>query len=412
MKVVYLADAPYIHTKRWIEHSVAQGIECEVISFRPAEIDGATVHYVDGAEGLGKARYLLHARRVAKLVQSLKPDLVHALHLTSYGFLAALTNVHPLIVSVWGTDVLEAPNLTPFHRWLTRYALGRADLVTATGLHLATATLPYVPRDRGVTVVPYGVDMTQFKPKKRRARKKTVIGAVSRLSVEKGMSYLVEAFALLTQRHSDVSLQIAGDGPEEEVLKALSRKLGVEDGIEFRGWVEHTELPAFLQGIDIFALPSTYEGFGVAAAEASAMALPVVATNVYGIPDVVVDGETGLLVPAKDPAALAAALGRLVEDHDMRIALGEAGREYVASQYDWQQNTRQMDLIYENVGGWKAPAPERPVRKNDGTRREDPEPGASSEPRGRGAGEPAGPRRTSATAGRARGRRRGSSDGA
>ncbi|MGE0060287.1 MAG: glycosyltransferase [Dehalococcoidia bacterium] len=412
MKVVYLADAPYIHTKRWIEHSVAQGIECEVISFRPAEIDGATVHYVDGAEGLGKARYLLHARRVAKLVQSLKPDLVHALHLTSYGFLAALTNVHPLIVSVWGTDVLEAPNLTPFHRWLTRYALGRADLVTATGLHLATATLPYVPQDRGVTVVPYGVDMTQFKPKKRRARKKTVIGAVSRLSVEKGMSYLVEAFALLTQRHSDVSLQIAGDGPEEEALKALSRQLGVEEGIEFKGWVEHTELPAFLQGIDIFALPSTYEGFGVAAAEASAMALPVVATNVYGIPDVVVDGETGLLVPAKDPAALAAALGQLVEDHDMRIALGEAGREYVASQYDWQQNTRQMDLIYENVGGWKAPAPERPVRKNDGTRREDPEPGASSEPRGRGAGEPAGPRRTSATAGRARGRRRGSSDGA
>ncbi len=412
MKVVYLADAPYIHTKRWIEHSVAQGIECEVISFRPAEIDGATVHYVDGAEGLGKARYLLHARRVAKLVQSLEPDLVHALHLTSYGFLAALTNVHPLIVSVWGTDVLEAPNLTPFHRWLTRYALGRADLVTATGLHLATATLPYVAQDKPVTVVPYGVDMAQFKPKKRRAHKKTVIGAVSRLSIEKGMSYLIEAFALLQQRHSNVSLQIAGDGPEEEALKALSRQLGVEDCIEFRGWIEHTELPAFLQGLDIFALPSTYEGFGVAAAEASAMALPIVATNVYGIPDVVVDGETGLLVPSKDPAALAEALSRLVEDHDMRIALGEAGREYVASQYDWQQNTHQMDLIYENVAGWKASAPERPVRKNDGTRREDPEPTASSEPRGRGAGKPAGPRRASAAAGRARGRRRGSSDGA
>jgi len=112
MKVVYLADAPYIHTKRWIEHSIAQGIECEVISFRPAEIEGAKVHYVDGGEALGKARYLLHAQRVKRLVHSLQPDMVHALHLTSYGFLAALAGFHPLVISVWGTDVLEAPNLT------------------------------------------------------------------------------------------------------------------------------------------------------------------------------------------------------------------------------------------------------------------------------------------------------------
>src|SRR5688572_20592062 len=184
MKVVYLADAPYIHTRRWIEHSVAQGIECEVISFRPAEIEGANVHYIDGAEGLGKARYLLHARRVKRLVQSLEPDIVHALHLTSYGFLAALAATHPLIISVWGTDVLEAPNLTPFHRWLTRYALSHADVLTATGLHLATATTPYIPREKSLTVVPYGVDLTVFKPKARRAHKKVTIGAVSRLSVE------------------------------------------------------------------------------------------------------------------------------------------------------------------------------------------------------------------------------------
>lgn len=350
MKVVYLADAPYIHTKRWIDYSVAKGIECEVISFRPAEIEGARVHYVDGAEGLGKARYLLHARRVKKLVHSLQPDIVHALHLTSYGFLAALADAHPLVISVWGTDVLEAPNLTPFHRWLTRYALSHADVITATGLHLATATTPFAPRDVPITVVPYGVDLKAFKPKKRRPRKKVVIGAVSRLSVEKGVEHLVEAFALLRHRYgARVELQIAGDGPEEASLRALSKKLGVEDGIDFRGWVEHDALPEFLQGLDIFALPSTYEGFGVAAVEASAMALPVVATNVHGIPDVVMDGQTGLLVPPKDPEAMAAALGKLVEDVDMRHTLGEAGREFVASQYDWQQNTAQMDTIYENV---------------------------------------------------------------
>ncbi len=350
MKVVYLADAPYIHTKRWIDHSIARGIDCEVISFRPAEIEGANVHYIDGAEGLGKARYLLHARRVKKLIHDLEPDMVHALHLTSYGFLAALADFHPLVTSVWGTDVLEAPNLTPFHRWLTRYSLAHADVITATGLHLATATTAYAPEGRPITVVPYGVDLKMFKPKKRRARKKAVIGAVSRLSVEKGMEYLVRAFALLKERFgARVSLEIAGDGPEEDNLKTLARRLGVYEDIVFRGWMEHADLPAFLQGLDIFALPSTYEGFGVAAVEASAMALPIVATNVYGIPDVVLDGHTGLLTPSRDPRALADALAKLVEDSEMRHTLGEAGREYVASQYDWQQNTAQMDTLYERV---------------------------------------------------------------
>lgn len=383
MKVVYLADAPYIHTQRWIEHSLAQGIECEVISFRPAEIEGARVHYIDGAEGLGKARYLIHARRVARLVRSLGPDLVHALHLTSYGFLAALAGVHPLVVSVWGTDVLEAPGLTPLHHWLTRYALGRADVVTATGLHLATATLPYVARCKSVTVVPYGVDLQQFRPKKRRAHKTTVIGAVSRLSVEKGMSYLIEAFALLREDRHDVRLEIAGEGPEESSLRELARRLGVHGAVEFRGWIEHDELAGFLQRLDVFALPSTYEGFGVAAAEASAMALPVVATAVHGIPDVVIDGETGLLVPPRNPRAMAAALARLVEDAALRTSLGEAGRQYVASQYDWQANTRQMDAIYESITGWKPPARGgATVRKSYDIRGTDDEPTAS-EPQGR-----------------------------
>lgn len=350
MKVVYLADAPYIHTKRWIDHSVASGIQCEVISFRPAEIEGARVHYVGGGEALGKARYLLHARRVKQLIHSLQPDMVHALHLTSYGFLAAYAGFHPLVTSVWGTDVLEAPNLTPFHRWLTRYALARADVITATGLHLATATTAFAPEGRPVTVVPYGADLQLFRPKARRARQKTIIGAVSRLSSEKGIEYLIRAFAILRRRYGDVvTLEIAGTGPEEAALRSLAGRLGVAGGIEWRGWVEHGELPAFLQSIDIFALPSTYEGFGVSAVEASAMALPVVASNVHGIPDVVVDGRTGLLVPPRHADALAAAIGRLVEDRDMRVAFGKAGREYVSSQYDWQHNTTQMDTIYERV---------------------------------------------------------------
>jgi glycosyltransferase involved in cell wall biosynthesis len=306
------------------------------------------VHYIDGVERLGKARYLIHARRVRRLVEALEPDLVHALHLTSYGFLGALSNVHPFLLSVWGTDVLEAPDLTPFHRWLTRYALAHADRITATGLHLATETTRYTPRGVPVTVVPYGVDLERFQPVERSLREHVVIGAASRLSPEKGLDDLIDAFAIVRRRFGEtVALRVAGEGPERSRLEAQIERLGLQDAVQLSGWLEHEQLPAFLQELDIFALASTWEGFGVSAVEASAMRLPVVGTDVHGIPDVVRDGATGL--PASEPASLAAALTRLVEDRELRLRLGAAGREYVGKQYDWRENALQMQRTYESM---------------------------------------------------------------
>jgi glycosyltransferase involved in cell wall biosynthesis len=364
VKVVFLADAPYPHTWRWVEHFRDAGVQCEVISFRPWDIPGVAVHHIGGGEALGKARYLINARRVKSLVHNLQPDLVHALHLTSYGFLGALSGFHPFVLSVWGTDVLEAPKLTPFHRWLTRYALAHADTITATGLHLATETTRYTPAATPVTVVPYGVDLDRFTPRATAgASDHVVIGAVSRLSAEKGVRYLVDAFAQLRERYGGgVSLRIAGDGPERQRLEAQIAHLNLESSVDVRGWLDHEDIPGFLRELDVFVLPSTWEGFGVAAAEASAVGLPVVATNVYGIPDVVREGETGLLAPPKDPGALARAIGRLVEDARLRSRLGAAGREYVARHYDWALNAQQMAAIYDRL------IESRPARRVRGRR--------------------------------------------
>ena len=355
MRLCYLADAPYIHTRRWVRHFVERGWEVHVVSFRPAEIEGATVHYVAGWELLGKLRYLLRVPRVRRLVRGLRPDLLHALHLTSYGFLSAFCDVHPTLVSVWGTDVLEAPRLSPLHYLITRHALRRADHITATGLRLAEAAARYAPAGRPVTVVPYGVDLRQFQPGPREAGSEVVIGAVARLSKEKGLRYLLEAFAMVAGRYPQARLVLAGDGPERRRLERLSARLGVAERVRFLGEVPHEQVPAVLQGFDVFAMPSTYEGFGVAALEAEAMEVPVVASNVHGIPDVVVDGETGLLVPPRDRQALASALERLLSDSDLRRRLGQAGRAFVAEHYSWEENTAQMEALYRAAVGRDGP---------------------------------------------------------
>ncbi|MBF6600346.1 MAG: glycosyltransferase [Dehalococcoidia bacterium] len=346
MNVVYLADAPYIHTRRWVEHFVAAGWDAHVISFRPAEIAGATVHYVDGFECLGKPRYLLHAPRVTSLIRELRPDLVHALHLTSYGFLAGLSGARPSIVSVWGTDILEAPRLSPLHAWITRFALRRADIVTATGARLATATAPYMPAGRRVVVVPYGVDLARFRPLPHEADDRITVGAVARLSPEKGIEHLLRAVAMLCTRGVDVALLLVGDGPSRPALQRLAARLGISDRVEFAGDLPHERVPQALQRMDIFAMPSTWEGFGVSAIEASAMELPVVASDIHGIPDVVVDGVTGILVPPAAPPALAAAVERLARDASLRRAMGAAGRAFVAEHYRWQDNAAAMEALY------------------------------------------------------------------
>jgi glycosyltransferase involved in cell wall biosynthesis len=347
LRLCYLADAPYIHTRRWVRHFVDRGWEVHVISFRPAEIEGASVHYVSGCEWLGKLRYLLRIPRVRRLVRGLRPDLLHALHLTSYGFLSVFCDVHPTLVSVWGTDVLEAPRLSPLHYFITRYALRRADQITATGLRLAEAAARYAPAGKPVTVVPYGVDLREFRPRPGPERSEVVVGAVARLSKEKGLHYLLQAFALVAGRYPQARLLLAGDGPERQRLERLASRLGLGERARFLGEVPHEQVPEVLQEIDIFAMPSTYEGFGVAALEAEAMEVPVVASRVYGIPDVVLDGETGLLVPPRDRQALAAALERLAADGDLRRRLGQAGRAFVAEHYSWEDNTAQMEALYE-----------------------------------------------------------------
>jgi len=349
MRLCYLADAPYIHTRRWVDHFVARGDEVHVISFRPAEIEGARVHYIDGWERLGKLRYLIHSGRVRRLVRSLAPDLVHALHLTSYGFLAARAGIHPFVISVWGTDVLEAPTLTPFHHLITRYALARADRVTATGMRLAEATLRYMPPDTDVAVVPYGVDLDRFLPQEHNPRDDLAVGSVGRLAPEKGLKYLLRALAAVAPEQPNVRLLLAGDGPDRRSLERLATQLGLLDRVEFAGEVPHEQVPQTLARLDVFAMPSTWEGFGVAALEAAAMELPVVASNIHGIPDVVEDGVTGILVPPKDVAALSRAILRLLRDPDERRRMGRAGREMVAARYSWADNVRQMEVIYDEV---------------------------------------------------------------
>jgi glycosyltransferase involved in cell wall biosynthesis len=202
-----------------------------------------------------------------------------------------------------------------------------------------------------VCVVYNGVDPAYWAPPEPRARTgapPTVL-CVGRLSPEKGQATLLQAVPLVRRqvpsaRFLFVGADVAG---EAERLRGVAEILGVRDAVEFRRWMPDPR-PAFGEA-DLIAVPSRSEGFGRVLVEAAFLAIPAVASRVGGIPEVVVDGQTGLLVPTDDPAALAHALATLLRDPDLRHAMGQAAREHALARFTIRQHVGSVEGVYAKL---------------------------------------------------------------
>ena len=179
------------------------------------------------------------------------------------------------------------------------------------------------------------------------ARPTVTIGAASRLVDLKAISDLLRAVALLATEFPHVRLEIAGEGPERQDLETEAHRLGLMSRVRFLGW--QRDLATILRSWDIFAMPSRQEGLPMAALEAMAEGLPVVASSVGGLLELVEDGETGWLVPASDPAALSAKLRLLIIDPKRRRNMGVAGRERVRKHFSIDRMVSEIEGIYGSL---------------------------------------------------------------
>ena len=174
-----------------------------------------------------------------------------------------------------------------------------------------------------------------------------VIGGIGRLEEAKGFEYLISAVPGLLRRFPKLLLLIAGDGPLREALQGQAAQLGVEGHVRFAGY--QRDVQAVLDCLDVFVLPSLCETLGYAFLEAMATCVPTVGTTVGGVPEVIVHGETGLLVPPRDPTALASAIATLIDSGELRTRMGRAARERVIDNFDESQMVRRTIDLYRRV---------------------------------------------------------------
>ena len=248
-------------------------------------------------------------------------DVVHA-HWLPVAAIALATR-KPVVAQLWGTDVELARRAPRLSRWLLR----RARLVVCASTALAEAARELGARD--VRVIPSGVAVPDEVGVEEEPPYVLYAG---RLSPEKGVAELAEATAGLP-------LVVAGDGPRRDRVP------------QARGFLPRHDLEPLYAGAAVVACPSYREGFGVACAEAMAHGKPVVASRVGGLLDLVVDGETGLVVEPGDVGGLRDAIERLLADRELRRRLGAAGRERAIERLSWPRVTAELIRAYGDASG-------------------------------------------------------------
>jgi glycosyltransferase involved in cell wall biosynthesis len=286
-------------------------------------------------------------RRLVKNV-----DIVNVHWLLPQGLVARFFRV-PSVLTLHGSDVNL--NLGLLGRHIFRYSTKNSIKITANSLSTMERLKGFVP-DLDVRVIPMGVDTESFRrkeTKKQKDKKEHIkILSIGRLIPLKGYLYLISAVPGILKKLPGASLTIVGDGPDRESLEAHARNIGVSDSVRFTGEVETDRIPEILWDHDIFVLPSIVtetgetEGLGTVLLEAMSAGLPVIGTDVGGIPDIIEDGENGLLVPERSPEAIRDAVLTIAGDERLRERLTSAASRDVRERFSWGVIAKKFDNLF------------------------------------------------------------------
>ncbi len=320
------------------------------------EREGVRVIYCENQKRLGK---WLRGVELGRIFREADVDVLHTHHLPAFidGTIGRLFSRIPVLIN---TDHCKNYPIEPHLRLLERAASWAADEVVAVSQH----TQDELVRFQGIapekiSVIYNGIDVRASGARSgvelREAigvpASSVVIGTVARLEDQKGLDLLLDAVPYLRAVLPDVRVVIVGGGSREADLKRHAEAIGVADRVIFTGW--RMDAAELIQAFDCFALPSNFEGMPVVLLEAMAMGRPIVGTAVGGVPEVVRDGYSGVLVRSREPAVFAEALLRVAAHRGTAERMGRNGRSLYEQQFTAKAMVRAYEALYDKHLGRK-----------------------------------------------------------
>jgi len=377
LRIAVLGDFDGAHTRSWLRWFVARGHDVHAISFYPpaSPIEGVTVHALrphapvrqqttgngqQAATGRGiLPRGLLrlaHGVRyrgagLRRLVRELAPDVFHGHFLVEHGFYGALAGFHPYVVTAWGSDVLVEPGRDPISRWIAKWTLGRADLVTSNNAHMAERVIALGAPRKQVELVVLGTDAyfgerweESVNVRGRPAAEAPVILCTRAHEPLYNIADIIDAHEVVRGKQPEAKLIVAHSGSLTEELRARAASSG--GNVEFTGTVDAERLRDLMTDAEVFVSVPSSDGTSVALLQALAAGSFPIVSDLETQREWIDDGVNGLRVPAGEPNVLAEAIIRALEDDDLRRRAAEANRLIVAERGTNETQMAKMERLY------------------------------------------------------------------
>ena len=394
LRIAVLADFEGPHTHRWLRVFVERGHDVHAISYYPVASPppGVTLHVLTegGAPQVATARRsrlgfpkrllsaafppsvmrLIHGRRymragLRRVLDEIRPDVFQAHYVVEHGYYASKADVHPFVVTAWGSDLYQAPR-SPLGRWIAHRVLRQADLVSCNDPELREEALKLGARFGDTIVTRLGVDEVFFEQphlsvnmESGGASAEPIVISDRALEPHYNVDTIIRAFALVHAEMPAARLVIANDGSQRHRLESLARDLHLQDAVRFTGHVPPEALRDALAEAQVYVSVPDSDSLALSTMEAMAVgALPVVSD----LPSQTWfdDGENGLRVPPRDVEALASALKRALTEHELRFRAIAVNRVRVQMEGNLQRNMLALEKHFYRLAAENPQARSQP----------------------------------------------------
>jgi len=346
MKICFLAHGVSIHTRKWTRYFRDQGHQVSLVTLTPAGImPGMEIYDLKHSWHVSYKNtnwhYLLKLPRIWKVVRDIKPDILIAIFLSSYGILGALVRLKkcPLVTRVCGSDIFVFPKRSFLHRFVTRFALSRADLIISVAQHMTQTLSDYMVNDKLVLTQQYGIDTNLFFPPHEAASSRSPVCLSNRAMVPIcNLETILLSAHKLEAQGSPVHINLAGDGEQSKFLKQKAGKLKLRDRVSFVGNIDHARMPEELRSASIYVSMSLSDGTSISLIEAMACGAFPVVSDIPANREWITDGVNGYLVSPDSPDQLAQRLNDAWNRPELRQTAAERNWSIIREKGDYKKN--------------------------------------------------------------------------
>jgi glycosyltransferase involved in cell wall biosynthesis len=350
MKICFLADPNHINTTNWLRHfSQELGHEIHVIALNKVttKIDSIIYHNLKQKAYIDKLKYFLPLFKIKRILNKIQPDILVGYRIASYGFLAALTGFHPLVLAGQGQTIVYPEN-SRIKKKMANYTLKKADLINSWGPHMTKRMIALGADKNIIITAPRGVNTSIFNI--NNDTEKAPLRIISTRSLNKDPHYniepIIEAVEICLKIIPDIEYWVVGDGPQKKQYMKIVQRKNMSKSIKFLGHIPHTELAKYLRKSQIYISNVWTDGVSSSLLEAMACgAFPIVIDNVANR-NWITNGKNGYLVKADNPTELSNAILSIIENKKLLKESYGINTTIVKNKADWFKNMTLIERKY------------------------------------------------------------------